>query len=153
MTATFCRPQREQPNGQFAFLTSGGKNVTSAAAKGAPQIFLSALLLNLWLVRYVMEARRADRDLYPPTTIANLLSGLYWFTKNYNQHCPDFVDRKKPAFKELTGALEVRHRYLTDIHIAPCTQHSHETAGYVPLQTVTHIDAHTHTHTHTHTQA
>ena len=73
---------------------------------------------------------------------------------------------KNLAFKELTGALKVRYRCLTDIHIAPCTQHSHETAGYMPLQTVTHIDvcmrgtharthtrthAHTHTHTHTHT--
>ena len=48
------------------------------------------------------------------------------------------------------GALEVRYHYLTDIHIAPCTQHSHETAGYMPLQTVTHIDACTHAHTHMH---
>ena len=58
------------------------------------------------------------------------------------------MDRKNPAFKELTGALEVRYRSLTDIHIAPCTQHSHETAGYMPLQTVTHINVCAHTHKH-----
>ena len=111
--ATFHRP-----TGQFAFWMSGGKNLTSAAVKGAPQIFLRALLLNLWLVRFVVEARRADGDPYPPTTIANLFSGLYRFAKNCDRHCPNFMDRKNPAFKELIGALEVLYRYLTDIHIA-----------------------------------
>ena len=85
-----------------------------------------------------MEARRADGNSYPPTTIANLLSVLYWLAKNYDRHCPNFMDWKKPAFKELTGALEVRYCYQTDIHIALCT---HETADYMlVLQTVTRIN-------------
>ena len=89
VTATLCL----RPTGQFAFWTSGGKNITSAAAKDAPQISLSALLLNLWLARFVVEARRADGDPYPPTTIVNLLSKLYRFAKNCDRHCPNFMDR------------------------------------------------------------
>ena len=103
-----------------------------------PQASLSALLLNLWLARFVVEARRVDGDPYP-TTIANCLG----FRQELRSTLPNFMDRE--------GALEIRYHYLTDIHIAPCTQHSHETAGYMPLQTVTHIDASTHTHTCTHT--
>ena len=38
--------------------------------------------LNLWLARFVVESRRADGYPYPPTTITNLLSGLYQFARN-----------------------------------------------------------------------
>ena len=86
-----------------------------------PQASLSALLLNLWLARFVVEARRADE-----IRIRIPQSPIVWaFAKNCDRHCPNFMDRE--------GALEVRYHYLTDIHIAPCTQHSHKTAGYMPL--------------------
>ena len=65
----------------------------------------AAETLNLWLARFVVEARRADGDPYPPTTIVNLLSGLYWFAKNCDCHCSNFMDQKNPAFKKLTRAL------------------------------------------------
>ena len=34
-------------------------------------------LLNHWLSQFVMEARKEDGKLYPPTTISNILAALY----------------------------------------------------------------------------
>lgn len=41
--------------------------------------------------------------------LSNILAGLYQFAKDCDRNCPNFMDRKDPAFKELTGALEVTY--------------------------------------------
>ena len=42
----------------------------------------NAELLNFWLSRFVVEARREDGKSYPPATIDNLLSGIYRYSKS-----------------------------------------------------------------------
>ena len=42
----------------------------------------NAELLNFWLSRFVVEARREDGKSYPPATIHNLLSGIYRYSKS-----------------------------------------------------------------------
>ena len=63
--------------------------------------------LNYWLSRFVVEARREDGQPYPPTSISNLLAGLYRECRKYDPNCPNFMNRKDPTFKELNGALQV----------------------------------------------
>ena len=42
----------------------------------------NAELLNFWLSRFVVEARREDGKSYPSATIHNLLSGIYRYSKS-----------------------------------------------------------------------
>ena len=70
--------------------------------------------LNYWLSRFVVEARREDGQPYPPTSISNLLAGLYRECRKYDPNCPNFMNRKDPTFKELNGALQVRYRELRE---------------------------------------
>ena len=39
-------------------------------------------LLNFWLSRFVVEARREDGKPYPASTIQNIMAGLYRYSKN-----------------------------------------------------------------------
>ena len=48
--------------------------------------------LNHWLPQFIAEARRSDGDPYPPSTLSNILAGLYRFAKDCNQNCPKFMD-------------------------------------------------------------
>ena len=61
--------------------------------------------LNRWLLCFVVEARHEDRKPYPPSSISNLLAGLYRYSKECNRDCPNFMNRKDPTFRELTGTL------------------------------------------------
>ena len=63
--------------------------------------------LNCWLSRFVLELRRADGNPYPPSSISNILAGLYRYSKSQVPDCPNFMDRKNNHFCELTGALQV----------------------------------------------
>ena len=68
--------------------------------------------LNSCLPCFVVKTRREDGKLYPPSSISNLLAGLYRYIKECNRDCPNFMNRKDPTFKELTGALEVTCKEL-----------------------------------------
>ena len=63
--------------------------------------------LNCWLLRFVVEARRENGKPYPPSSISDLLAGLYRYNKECNHDCPNFMNREDPTFKELTGSLKV----------------------------------------------
>ena len=68
--------------------------------------------LNRWLPCFVVEARRENGKLYPPSRISNLLASLYRYSKECNRDCLNFMNRKDPTYKELTGTLEVTCREL-----------------------------------------
>ena len=68
--------------------------------------------LNRWLLRFMVEARGEDGKPYPPSSISNLLAGLHRYSKESDCECASFMNRKDPAFKELTGALQVTCREL-----------------------------------------
>lgn len=84
----------------------------------------SAEALNRWLPRFVVEARREDGNPYPPSTISNLLAGLYRYSKDCDRNCPNFMNRKDATFKELTGALEVKCRELRQEGVGAVVKHA-----------------------------
>ena len=84
-------------------------------------------LLNFWLSRFVMEARREDGKPYPPSSINNILSGLYRFSKTCvpkGMVCPNFMNRKDPLFRDLTGAIQVRYRELRESGVGAMVRHA-----------------------------
>ena len=81
--------------------------------------------LNHWLSHFVVECRREDGKPYPPSSISNILAGLYRYSRNCNAgSCPNFMNRKDPNFRELTGALQVRFRELREEGIGAQVNHA-----------------------------
>ena len=78
---------------------------------------------NYWLSRFVVEAHREDGQPYPPTSISNLLAGLYRECRKYDPNCPNFMNRKA-TFKELNGALQVRYRELRKAGVGAVVKHA-----------------------------
>ena len=63
--------------------------------------------LNYWLLHFVVKAHCADGQPYPASSISNLLASLYRHGQEDEANCPNSMNRKDPAFKDLTGALQV----------------------------------------------
>ena len=87
----------------------------------------NAELLNLWLARFVVEIRRADGEPYPPSSINGILSGLYRYCKACaptGSPPPNFMDRKNPHFRDLTGALQVKCRELREKGVGALVKHA-----------------------------
>ena len=63
--------------------------------------------LNYWLSRFIVEMRTADGNPYPPTSISNVLAGMYRYSKKHTPDCPNFMDQKH--FRDVTGVLQVRY--------------------------------------------
>ena len=83
--------------------------------------------LNYWLSRFVVEVRREDGQPYPPATINNLLAGLYRFSKSCSPtgaQCPNFMSRNDPAFRELTGAVQVHYKELRTDGVGAVVKHA-----------------------------
>ena len=59
--------------------------------------------LQKWLCRFVVEARKQDGELYPPTSLQNLFSGIL---RNLHGDTPDFLSKKDWRFRELRGTME-----------------------------------------------
>ena len=66
--------------------------------------------LNYWLSRFVLEVRRADGEPYPASSLVNILSGLYRYSKKCSPACPNFMDRRDATFRDLNGAMQVKFR-------------------------------------------
>ena len=80
--------------------------------------------LNYWLSRFVVEARREDGNPYPARTLSNLVAGLYRHCRESDAACPNFMNRKDPAFKELNGAIQVRSRELREVGVGAVVKHA-----------------------------
>ena len=80
--------------------------------------------LNYWLSRFVVEMRKADGNPYPPTSISNILAGLYRYSKGLVPNCPNFMDRKNNRFRDITGALQVRYRELLKEGVGTVVKHA-----------------------------
>ena len=48
-----------------------------------------------------------DGKEHPTTSISNLLAGLYRHCGEHDANCPNFMNRKDPAYKDLNCALQV----------------------------------------------
>ena len=80
--------------------------------------------LNYWLSRFVVEARHANGQPYPPSSISNLLAGLYRHCQEYEANCPNFINGKDPAFRDLNGALQVRYHELHESGVGAMVKHA-----------------------------
>ena len=61
-------------------------------------------LLNFWLSRFVVEARREDGKPYPASTIQNIMAGLYRYSKNMAPSgtvVPNFMNTRNSIFRDL----------------------------------------------------
>ena len=68
-------------------------------------------VLNIWLSRYV-ETRNKNGTFYPPSTLYQLLVGILRHMTIENSSCPNFLDKRDPAFKQLHGTLDSHFRKL-----------------------------------------
>ena len=68
--------------------------------------------LNTWLSRYVVETRNAKGELYPPSTIYQLLTALLRHMRATNPNCPNFLKKKNSQFRTLHRALDSQFRHL-----------------------------------------
>ena len=83
--------------------------------------------LNYWLSRFVVEARRDDGKPYPATSLKNILAGLYRHAKSCapkGKSVPDFMSRKDPSFRDLTGAIQVQFRELRERGVGAVVKHA-----------------------------
>ena len=60
--------------------------------------------LNYWLARFVVEIRREDGQPYPPSSVNGIRIKA---CVPAGSPCPNFMDRKDPSFRDLTGAMQV----------------------------------------------
>ena len=84
----------------------------------------SAELLNHWLSRFATEARRADGDRYPSSTLYQLLVGLLRYACLHSKECPNFLDRQDPRFSELRGTCESVSRELRQSGVGARVKHA-----------------------------
>ena len=61
---------------------------------------------------------------YPPSSISNILAGLYRHAKAIMHDFPNFMNRKDQSFRELTGALQVRFRKLREEGVGVVVKHA-----------------------------
>ena len=101
----------------------------STATELCPEKLLeqpNAELLNYWLARSVVEIRREDGENYPPSSLNNILAGLYRYSKScipMGSTCPNFMNRRD-RFRELTGALQVISRELREQGVGAIVKHA-----------------------------
>jgi len=70
---------------------------------------LNAQSLYYWLSQFVVQILRNNGNPYLPTSILNILAGLYQYCKALVPDCPNFMDTRNQHFM---GALQVRYHEL-----------------------------------------
>ena len=83
-------------------------------------------LFNFWLSCFVMEVRHEDGKPYPQSSINNILTGLYRFSKSCVSNgvvYPNFMNEKE-SFRDLTGAIQVRYHELHKKVIGAIVSHA-----------------------------
>ena len=82
------------------------------------------LLLNKWLSASVIEAWRQDGKRYAPTTLSQLLSGLWQYNCARSQECPNFVNKRQRKFNQLHGTLQTVFRQLREEGVGASMKHA-----------------------------
>ena len=70
------------------------------------------------------EVHKEDGKLYQPTTVSNILAALYEYSRSCDRNCPNFMNKKDTAFKELTNSLQVCYRELCQSGIGAIIKHT-----------------------------
>ncbi len=63
-------------------------------------------LFHFWLMRYVLETRKSNSELFPPKTFYLLLSGILRHARQVNTHAPNFLDKNNIKFQSLHAVLD-----------------------------------------------
>ena len=96
----------------------------------SPEDFLEAdhsddvVQLQEWLCRFVIEARKQDGELYPPSSLQNLLSGVLRYMRGLHGDTPDFLLKKDWRFRELQGTMEAVYSDLRKKGIGAEVKHT-----------------------------
>ena len=80
--------------------------------------------LDKWLSRYVAETRNKKGAFYTPSTLYQLLCGLYRHIKITREDCPNFIDKKSTKFRKLHGTLDSLFRKLHESGIGRQVKHA-----------------------------
>ena len=62
--------------------------------------------LNVWLCRFVVEARHADGNEYPSATLYQLLAGLLRHARAHSPTFPNFLEKTDLRFRDLRSACD-----------------------------------------------
>ena len=75
----------------------------------------------------MVEIRREDAQPYPPSSIKGILAGLYRYSRECvptGDVCPNFMNRRDPCFRDLTGSLQVKYRELREKGVGASVKHA-----------------------------
>ena len=81
-------------------------------------------MLNSWLSHYVAEMCNKNGAFYPPSTLYQLLVGILRHMRIENSSCPNFLDKRDPAFKQLHGTLDSHFRKLHESGLGRKVKHA-----------------------------
>ena len=81
-------------------------------------------LLNTHLTQFIVEARKANREYYPPSSLHQLLCGILRHMRETNPHCPNFLDKKDARFQQLHRSLDVHFNKLHSNGIGRQVKHA-----------------------------
>ncbi len=62
--------------------------------------------LSKHISRFIVETRKANGTLYPPSTLHSLMCGLLRHMRSINPGCPNFLDKKDHRFTALHKTLD-----------------------------------------------
>ena len=68
-----------------------------------------------WLCVYVAETRSQTGEVYPPTTVHSLLSGILRHMKSVNPMYPNFFDKNDPSFSTFNVTMDNLFKNLRSI--------------------------------------
>ena len=80
--------------------------------------------LNLWLSRFVVEARCQDGEPYPARSLYLLLSGLLRHGRSKSKTFPNFLDKKDQRFSELSGVCGSVAKQLRKDEVGASIKHA-----------------------------
>lgn len=80
--------------------------------------------LNKYLSMFVVEARKANGDEYPPATLHQILCGLLRFMREVTPDCPNFWNKADTRFKRLQNTLDAHFHRLHAKGIGRNVQHA-----------------------------
>ena len=86
-------------------------------------------LLNTHLTRFAVEARKANGEQYPPSSIHQLLCGLLRHMREINPLCPNFLNKKDAQFTQLHHSLDVQFNKLHSSGIGRQVKHAETISG------------------------
>ena len=81
-------------------------------------------LLNTHLSKFAVEARKANGEIYPPSTIHQLLCGLLRHMRETVPGCPNFLNKQDSHFCHLHGTLDALFHKLHSNGIGVQVRHT-----------------------------